>query len=370
MMPSTLLISTCHETFDVIIKVGTLYNGTVYQLDADLLCRQGSIDSIYCGRVVDCTPTMCFVDIGLPRPGILKKEAAFKWPQVGEMVYVQITREAFHDPAEVQWKGKKGVHLSQNIALFHQTCLYQPFKNPSIIKRRAATTLPTPELAKRLDAQSALLHAQWKQIALAKHLSPSIGLILEGPTILERSLRDADDEISQIYFDDAVTLRKAREYCQTHRPDLAEKCTLATLNQRPLFSYFGADEAYSSCLDSLVYADDGSILIFETTTCVTTIDVNPGRLNEEQSNLSVILPLAQQLKWRHISGNVLIDFIASGNTSPHNGQKNRKIIGEKLENALCDDWPSWKILGWSRQGMLELHRPKKRIPLHQRIPSL
>lgn len=370
MISSTLLISTYHENSHDIIKVAKLYNGAVYHLDADILCRQGSVDSIYSGRVVERTPTLCFVDIGLSRPGILKKEPAFQWPHIGETVYVQITREAFYDPAEVLWQGKKGVHLSQNIALFHQTCLYQPFKKPSIIKRRPAATLPPEELAKHLHTQSTFLQAQWEQAAGTSPPSSAIGLILKAPTIWERSLRDADDEISEIYFDDPITLRKAREYCQIYRPDLTEKCTLATLNQRPLFAHFGVDEAYSSCMDTLVYTDDGSVLIFETTACVTTIDINPGRLNEEQSNLSVILPLAQQLKWRHISGNVLIDFIASGNTSLHNGCKNRKIIIEKLESALCDDWPSWKILGWSRQGMLELHRPKKRIPLNQRIPSL
>lgn len=80
--------------------------------------------------------------------------------------------------------------------------------------------------------------------------------------------------------------------------------------------------------------------------CVTTIDVNLGRGGEEKTNLLAASAIAEQLKWRCISGNILVDFIDCGKNF-----NQRQQLVNLLKTSLNKDKEEWKILGWSRQGL-------------------
>lgn len=178
-----------------------------------------------------------------------------------------------------------------------------------------------------------------------------------------RYLQSLKSPIEAIIYDSAALLTAAKAFCKASRPDLLPFMRLASLKEMPLLQHYGVEDEIESCKHPVVTASNGVSLIFETTACAVTIDVNAPIANQKEANIPITPLLIKHLKWRHISGNVLVDYIDSGVSSSQ-----RQQLTQMLQEGLKNEAPEWKILGWSRLGFLELHRSKRRLPLLLRMP--
>ena len=71
-------------------------NGKLCALDADDVHREELLDDLYLGQVLEQTnKNFCFVDVGLKKPGLLKKEAGFPYPHSGEKKFFNLLGKLF-----------------------------------------------------------------------------------------------------------------------------------------------------------------------------------------------------------------------------------------------------------------------------------
>lgn len=326
-----------------LVKVALVKDHVPILFDADVLDRPGQLDTIFAAIVLRKEASFYWCDIGLARPGLLSVEKGFQPLQEGEKVLVQVKREAFLDKGEAAHHAAKPVELTRQIVLAHQGCLY--FALTGQFKPR--TAMPVSALSQ----QQQLLERIFADVQ-RQGLATAPSLLLPGPTVLERFLKELPLQTS-VKVSTPELMLKVKTFCHLYRPDLMDHLTLG----RPgLLVEEGLDDLWQSCLDDVVPFSMGTIVI-ESTACVTTIDVNAPIAKSREINQSVLGLIAQQLTWRRLSGNVIIDFLAD---SPAQQQ----MIQKTLTTLLKTDRPAWRVLGWSSLGWLELQRAKRRIPLH------
>lgn len=110
---------------------------------------------------------------------------------------------------------------------------------------------------------------------------------------------------------------------------------------------------------SLALAGGGSVHV-EETHAATVIDVDTGtpvrgsaaRAALAANRVAVAL-IARELRLRNIGGAVVIDFVGLDRRTQ------RDEVRQTLANALAADPMTPQILGWTRLGHLELHRPRR-----------
>lgn len=334
-----------------LVKVALVRDGDLKLLDADVLERPGQLDSIFAARVLRKELSSYWCDIGLARPGLLSFEKGFSLLEEGEKVLVQIKREAFLDAGEpAHHHFQKPVALTRNIVLAHQGCLYFALTG----HLRARSTPPIQPL----DQQRTVLETLFKVVEEKFATSSAPALLLSGPTVIERFLKELPEN-TPVEVATPDLMLSVKTFCYRYRPDLMSSLHLRRPN---LFCLAGLDEAWQTCLESKLIHRKGSIVI-ETTACVTSIDVNASLSKAGEINQEILLLVAQQLIWRRLSGNVIIDFIAD---SP----SHKQIIQQTLKVLLRADRPKWHILGWSPLGWLELQRSKRRLPLQMVLQLL
>lgn len=331
-----------------LIKVVLVNGAEPILFDADVVERPGQLDTVLAARVLRKEGKGYWCDVGLSRPGLLAREKDFLPLQEGEKVLVQISREAFLDTGEAALHAQqKPVELTRQIVLAHQGCLY--FSLQEQFKVRSAPPLLS------LRVQQEFLKAIFGDIQQRFLQSNAPSVLFHGPTVLERFLKNLPAATS-VHVATPELLVAVKSFCHRYRPDLLERMKL----RRPgLFVEEGLDEEWQTCLDPVVPFSNGRLVI-ESTACLTSVDVNASLAMAEEANQAALLMIAKQLVWRRISGNVVIDFMATS-------QGNKKVLSNKLEQLLKEDRPAWRVLGWSPLGWLELQRAKRRLPLEMLI---
>lgn len=328
-----------------LIKVALVKDGIPIFFDADVIDRPGVLDSIYLAKIIKKESFVYWCDLGLDRPGLLASEKDFPPLREGDKVLVQISREAFEDDAENALNHfQKPVKLTRNIILSHQGCLYFPLKK-SFKQRTAFTSLS-------FSNQENQLKNIYQQI-IEKAAQCNIGIVYSGPSVLERFLKDLIVTSLAVLVETPELMLKAQEICRMYRPDLLETLSV---KRTDLFQDEGIEDFWQSCLDPIIQLKEGKVII-EATSCVISIDVNGPIGMATSVNEEAVIVISQQLMWRRLSGNIIIDFMAT------DIEEKKKLL-QKIEYALISDRPSWKVYGWSELGWLELQRSKRRIPLH------
>ncbi|WP_032112867.1 ribonuclease E/G [Candidatus Paracaedibacter symbiosus] len=327
-----------------LVKVALVNQGTPVLFDADVLDRPGTLDTIYAAKILRKETHFYWCELGLSRPGLLTHEKGLPPLQEGEKALVQISREAFADSGESLIHGQqKPVEVTRQIVLGHQACLYFPLQK--LFKLRSASPILP------LSHQQQYLQTLFEKIEQQFITSSAPAVLSAGPSVIERFLKELP-EATPIHVATPELMLLVKLFCRNFRPDLLEKLVL---RQGNLFAEEGLDEIWQICLDSVVSFASGRI-VMESTACVTSIDVNTTLGNAAEANWQAVKIIAEQLIWRRLSGNVIIDFAPDS-------EVNRKKMVSALKQRLLTDRPSWRILGWSPLGWLELQRAKRRIPL-------
>lgn len=328
-----------------LVKVALVNGAEPILFDADVLERPGQLDTILAARVLRKEGQAYWCDVGLARPGLLGQEKDFPALQEGQKVLVQISREAFLDSGEAALHARqKPVELTSQVTLAHQGCLYFPLQE-QFRGRSAAPLLP-------LSQQQEFLKALFTDIHHCFLQSSAPTILFQGPTVVERFLINLPATVGAIHVATPELMLHIKSFCHRYRPDLIG---LLKLRRPRLFIEEGLDEEWQTCLEPIVPFSKGRLVI-ESTACLTSVDVNASLTMSEEANQVALKIIAQQLIWRRISGNVIVDFMSTS-------QKNKKILSNTLEQLLREDRPAWRSFGWSSLGWLELQRAKRRLPL-------
>lgn len=341
--------------------------------------RFARLDQIFWGRIVDITPTHAFVKITENEVGILPLEHAFPKPHEGQAVVVQIRREAIPDKGTHH----KGPLLTQKIIFAGRYCLFHPFQKKRVlssklkdigIRNRLQTLISADEpISLREAAGTATPEQIYAEIStLKKKYSDKETIPAKVPSLLydtllpyQRWMRDMEYlEGNLILVDHDQTLADIRHFLKNHRPDLLP---IAKKYKGSLLKDYGLEDMWDSLFEDRVELPTGGNFVMEMTTVCITIDVNLGERSthtQQETNLAAIPLILQHLKWRHLGGNIIIDFIGLESDS----QNRRVLENQLLQQAAFYDL-SLDIFGWSKLGWLEARLPKRRCPLPNRVQS-
>lgn len=340
-MSLTLLV----DVIDSVYRIAVVSKNELIYLDADRITPHASLDSIYYARVSDINSGYLSWDLCPGVSATSRVEKSFPPLTVGQWARVQVVREGFVEvlgPQIIQ----KPIEVSQNLTFVQESVIFQPY-GQGWIKRTG----------KEINPQHQIL-VQDEFAALKDNQTP--GLLMLGPTSLERLLRDQPfGPIDAIELGNSDGVSYGRQGCVKYAPSLLSKMKIKQ-SSPTLLEDWGYADRWQDTLNMVIDLARGVRLIIQTTAVATTIDINAGALEEDEINLKICPLLAQQLIWRRLSGRVLIDFAGVQN----NAHKRRRLM-EELKARLMGDSPKWHILGWSPCGLLELQRERRRMSLEQ-----
>jgi ribonuclease G len=184
-----------------------------------------------------------------------------------------------------------------------------------------------------------------------------------------------NDSYTAIHVNDQFLANKIKAYLKSKSSDLENIVKIYT-GKLPIFEHFGIDKQIKTSFGKEVSFLGGSYLIIEHTEALHVIDVNSGNtsnkgINQEENALRVNLEaceeIARQLRLRDLGGIIVIDLIDLKTAG------NRKLVYEKLKEAMSGDRAKHKILPMSPFGLIQITRqrvrPEMAVVTNEKCPT-
>lgn len=377
-MPLMLLISQK----DNLRRVAYLKDGQLIDIDLEWPSSNipffSPLNQIYWGRVIRSEPTHVFVKLTENSIGLLPLESSFPKPIEGQTLLVQVRREAIPDKG-TQYKGTL---LTRKITFGGRYCLFHPFQHKrqlsskiqdlatrnrlqelvagvAPVTLREAAVCASPD---QIMAEISGLRQKHQEIESLKEKAPC-STPYDAMPPSHRWMRDLDAcEDNVILVDDDKTLVDVRHFLKTHRPDLLPH---VQKHKAPLFEAFELEDFWDSLFQDVVALPGGGNIVIDVTSAAVVIDVNQGDRGTRETNKEAIPVIIQQLKGRHLGGNIIIDFIGIEPSSQDRTNLRDLFLIQAAAHHLPLD-----IFGWSKLGWMEIRLPKRRLPLMEIVNLL
>lgn len=352
------------------------------------------VGNIYVGRVERVLPGIqaAFLDIGLERSGFLALAetrpvgAAGGGDDIsdylgeGDGVMVQV----LDDP-----RADKGAKLSTHFTVPGHYLVHTPGQPGIKMSRRMEPGPGRQRLAEimeklaaddegfilrtvagdagsdDLERDIAYLRGLWAGIGERRAAATPPACLYRELSPLHRVLRDlAGPDLQAIVIDDAGELAEVREFCRRVAPRIVDRLELHE-DARPLFEAHGVEEQIEAALAPRVALPSGGGIVIEETTALTAVDVNTGGRVEDggpeetalNTNLEAAAEIARQVRLRNIGGLVAIDFV------PMRRRDNGALVLRRLREAVAGDHSLVNVAGFTRLGLVELTRQRRRESL-------
>lgn len=208
-----------------------------------------------------------------------------------------------------------------------------------------------------------------------KHANPPQKVLGENDRTLTMVRDLVNDSYTAIHVNDQFLANKIKAYLKSKSSDLDNIVKIYT-GKLPIFEHFGIDKQIKTSFGKEVSFLGGSYLIIEHTEALHVIDVNSGNtsnkgINQEENALRVNLEaceeIARQLRLRDLGGIIVIDLIDLKTAG------NRKLVYEKLKEAMSGDRAKHKILPMSPFGLIQITRqrvrPEMAVVTNEKCPT-
>ncbi len=350
-------------------------NGVLFELLIDRVGQESLVGNFYLGKVTRLEKGMdaAFVDIGTDEPGLINKA---KGLDEGKIIIVQVIRDA---------RDGKGPALTRNPVLMDRYFAFTPDRKginwaravgkgrdrahleailPSILGDAEGYSVRGPAVSAAepvLEACVDRLQSLWKELRDMARLDRSPRLLLKGPHLIDRLLRDLESE-SRIAMDDRAVFLETEKKIKTLYPDL-EGGLLFHNSDESIFEDAGVEEQIEEALDREVRLKNGGTIAFDRTEAMIVIDVNMGKATAKGDdaifnvNKMAAEEAARQIMLRNLSGLIVIDFISMKNK----GRLKRLI--EALRSKFLKDSRHTDVLGLTAAGLMEITRQREGVSL-------
>ena len=175
-----------------------------------------------------------------------------------------------------------------------------------------------------------------------------------------------DQGATKITVDCEIYWKKLNDWCDLHSRGVNKIFELYS-GEGHLFDMYQIEDQINAALNLEVALDCGGYLVIEETEALSVIDVNTGSFIGEsidhntflRVNLEAALECVKQIKLRHLTGIIIIDFIDMQN-SDHRSQ-----VLKQLKNAFSQDSDISIISDFTELGLVQVARKKTRKSLRQ-----
>ena len=172
--------------------------------------------------------------------------------------------------------------------------------------------------------------------------------------------------VTKITVDCEIYWKKLNDWCDLHSRGVNKIFELYS-GEGHLFDMYQIEDQINAALNLEVALDCGGYLVIEETEALSVIDVNTGSFIGEsidhntflRVNLEAALECVKQIKLRHLTGIIIIDFIDMQN-SDHRSQ-----VLKQLKNAFSQDSDISIISDFTELGLVQVARKKTRKSLRQ-----
>jgi len=402
-------------------RIAVLSEGVLEELYIERSSQTQTLGNIYKGRVVNVEPALqaAFVNIGLEKNAFLHAsdillDRAGQIPLLGvepttgevrrqdsidieralrpnQEILVQVTREPV---------GNKGPSVTTDISLPGRFLVLMPGSSHIGVSRKIVDETERERLKKLIHqieipanvgcivrtaaegiTKRDLIHdlryltKLWEATVPTIKSQPAPCLVYQESDLVTRTIRDLfSPEIEEVLVDSEEVHDKARDFFMAIQPGYARRLKLYKGNV-PLFHKYRVEEQIELAYKRRIYLPSGGSIVIDQTEAMATIDVNSGRLTEEQdpeelafrTNIEAVPEIARQIRLRDLGGLIVIDFIDM-RTAEHR----RKVEGAML-SALRRDRTRTRALRMSAFCLVQITRqkigPGLRGAIFQRCPS-
>jgi ribonuclease G len=179
------------------------------------------------------------------------------------------------------------------------------------------------------------------------------GMALPAPGAFEQAvLAGAGESGFNGIAEEGVALEKGTAYLRAAFPDLLEKLTIT--RRKNALEDHDLEAFYETLQQDEISLPRGGGILFEAGRTLTAVDVNAGdRGHFLEVNLEAAALIMQHLRWRHIGGMVVIDFLKMKN------EKDVRTVTERLYALTQEDVLPCDVYGFTRMGLCEISRARR-----------
>ena len=413
------------------VVIALLRDGILIELHKEKHNNNFSVGDIYLGKVRKTVPGLnaSFVNVGYEKDGFLhyldlgpqfnsykkftrkaidkklntaslknfKKEANLEKDGIinnalkgGDLILAQISKEPI---------STKGPRLTSEISLAGRFMILIPFSDRVSISQKINSTeekvrlkqlirsikphgfgviIRTVAQGKKvadLDRDLKNLYKKWQKISKKlKDANPNSRIHgeLNKSSVILRDLLSA--KFNSIHVNNIDLQAELKEYLATIAPE-KEKIVKLHKKDIPIFQEFNVTKQIKGAFGKNVTMKKGIYLVIEHTEALHVIDVNSGKKvdskkNQEENALAVNLEaadeVARQLRLRDMGGIIVVDFIDLKQ------EKNRKILTQRMKDAMSTDKAKYHILPPTKFGLVQITRqrvkPEMNIETQEKCP--
>ncbi len=303
--------------------------------------------------------------------------------QKSQPILVQITKEPI---------STKGPRLTGEISLAGRYLVLQPFSNAVSVSKKILAREERQRLVKLVQSikpkgygviirtvaenrtdEELKRDLENLVIKFQEGISRAFDTDIPGRIIGEVSRANAlmrdllNSSFDTIYTDSKDTYDEVKSYVKQLDPE-REKLVKLHSGKTSLFEQFGIEKQLKITTGKTVTLPTGGYLVIEHTEALHVIDVNSGssinRGSGEDSestsmrvNLEAAEEVARQLRLRDLGGIIVVDFIDLKKA------ENRRILFEKVRDAMALDRAKHTVLPLSKFGILQITRQRVRPQL-------
>ena len=228
------------------------------------------------------------------------------------------------------------------------------------MKRIVEEQIAEGKTDKQIQNDYANLEKKYKQLITSAEKTTGPTLIHSDLEMTSSVLRDLiNDNVEKIVVDSKNNFKKVQKIIKEDSLEIGD--LIEHYKKRmPLFKEEKIDGELMKLLRKKVWLKSGAYLVIERTEAMVVVDVNSGKFvgnkgHEENSlkiNLEAAKEIAKQLRLRHLSGLILIDFIDM------TASDNRKKVYLEMKKELRKDRAKVAVSEISEFGVLEMNRER------------
>lgn len=289
---------------------------------------------------------------------------------------------------EKENKGNKGSYLTTFISISGKFCIYYPnaqkvgikisrkidnenerrrlklladklltsHKEDSLILRTASAFKNKTEISKDFI----YLRRIWNSIKKSTISAFAPSLVYEESDLVINSIKNFfTSDINKIIISGKNSYVKVKNFIKIFSPHNINKIEHYT-KLMPLLYQYKLDKQFSKFFLNKIQLESGGSFIINITEALISIDVNSGKCTKEYSiedtalkiNLGAVKEIARQIRFRGLSGIIVIDFIDMYEI------KNKKSVEKALKKALWHDRAKIQFGRISDLGLFEMTRQR------------
>lgn len=296
-----------------------------------------------------------------------------------QVILVQVEKEE---------RGNKGACLTTFISISGRFCVYHPnalrpgvkisrrlddenevsrlklladdmiksYEDDSIILRTASAYRTKTEISRDFH----YIRRIWNNIKKSTLSSFAPSLVYEESDLLINSIKNFyTSDVKSIVVSGKKSFIKVRDFIKIFSPNNVDKVKYHN-SDIPLIYKYKLDSQYNQFFLNKVQLESGGYFVINITEALISIDVNSGKYTGEYNientalkiNLEAASEIARQVRFRGLSGLIVIDFIDMSEL------QNKKAVEKELRKLLWNDRAKIQFGKISELGLFEMSRQR------------